>query len=287
MHVSDVHLDQVRKQGFTVVPGFLGADELAAAQAALWLHYPRPDAYFADPGAHAWLNAHAFAGLKLFPFKAWPLNRLAYHPDLVDAAQRLLASTDLDLYKVELWGKYSGAADYEQTHHFDYGNHSLVVPNVDRAFMQMTTFILLADVTLADGPTRVVPLQHTTDVPFTPRDQTPGAFADAEVAITGPAGTLLIYHTGVLHRGSGFTAAGRSRFALLADYQVRGHPWAGKMSWPGRALHDGWHEVLVNATPRERELFGFPPPGHSYWTDATIVGVEARWPGIDLSTYRR
>jgi hypothetical protein len=42
----------------------------------------------------------------------------------------------------------------------------------------------------------------------------------------------LIYHTGVLHHGSGFTAAGRSRFALLA-------------------------------------------------------GVEARWPGIDLSTYRR
>ena len=153
MYVSDAHLDQVRYQGFTVVPGFLDKDELAAAQETLWLHYPRPDSYFADPDAHAWLNAHAFAGLKLFPFKAWTLNRIACHPDLVDAAERLLESHELDLHKVELRGKYSG----------------------------------------------------------------------------------------VLHRGSDITVAGRSRFALLADYQVRGHPWAGNRSVDVSPLSQSTH----------------------------------------------
>jgi len=129
--------------------------------------------------------------------------------------------------------------------------------------------------------------RYLPTAPFTPREQQPGAFADVEVPITGPAGTLLIYRTGVLHHCSGFAASGRSRFAMLADYQVRGHPWAGKVSWPGRALPDGWRDVLVNATLREHDLFGFPPPGHAHWTDTTIAGVEARRPGIDLSKYRR
>jgi hypothetical protein len=34
----------------------------------------------------------------------------------------------LSLYKVELWAKYSGAANYDQPLHRDFGNHTLVVP---------------------------------------------------------------------------------------------------------------------------------------------------------------
>ena len=50
--VPDRNLQELREQGFTIVEGFLAQDELKAAQEALWLHYPRPEEYFADPSAH-------------------------------------------------------------------------------------------------------------------------------------------------------------------------------------------------------------------------------------------
>jgi hypothetical protein len=49
--VPDRKLHELREQGFTIVEGFLAPDELGAAQEALWLHYPRPEEYFADPSA--------------------------------------------------------------------------------------------------------------------------------------------------------------------------------------------------------------------------------------------
>jgi hypothetical protein len=285
MRIADARLDEVRERGFTVVEGFLSGQELTEAREALWLHYPRPEQYFAAPEAYKQFGESQFSGLYLFPYKSWAINRLAFHPDLVDAAERLLGSADLELYKIELWGKYSGAIDYDQAHHYDYGNHSLVVPRRDGRFRQMTTFLLLSDVTELDGPTKVLPLDRTREYGYVPARLPMGEMFDQEVAATGPAGTLLIYHTGVLHRGSNFNAPGRSRFALLADYQARGAPWAGKMSWPGRALDPNMTEVMVRASVRERDLFGWPPPGSDYWNDQTLTDVAARYPGIDLTPY--
>jgi hypothetical protein len=32
-------------------------------------------------------------------------------------------------------------------------------------------------------------------------------------------------------------------------------------------------------------LFGFPPPGHPYWTAETLAGLSRRYPGIDISPW--
>jgi hypothetical protein len=285
MRIADAHLDEVRERGYTLVEGFMSGDALADAQEALWLHYPRPEEYFADPEKHAWATKSQFAGLYLFPFKSWALNSLALHDDLADAASRLLGTDDLEFYKGELWAKYSGAIDYDQRLHRDYANHSLVVPRRDGRWMQMTTFLLLSDVTEADGPTRLVPLPLSADVPFTPVALEPGAFADDEVAATGPAGTLLIYRTDILHRGSDFGGEGRARFTLLADFKGRGPSWSGKRSWPDVALNPDMSEVLVHSSVRQRNLLGFPPPGHEYWNEQTLADVTARYPGIDVTSY--
>ena len=293
MRVADESLDEVREQGFTIVPGFLDSAELAAAQECLWHQFPRPAEYFADPNAHPRYARSQFAGLRLFPFVGWALNRLAFHPDLVDAVARYLGSDDLQLYKIELWGKYAGAIDYDQPPHRDFGNHSLVVPRADGDGAQLTSFILLSDVTDVDAPTKVVPLEHSADVPMVPAEQTPGwpfsmpagTFADVEVAVTGPAGSLFIYRTDVFHRGSNFGAGGRSRFAVLADYQRRGPTWAGKMAWPNYAQGAAWVDAMERATPRERDLFGFPGVDDPYWNAQTLADVQRRYPGMDLAPY--
>lgn len=287
MHISDETLERVRLDGFAVVEGFLAPDELAAARTGLFEIFPTPDAYFADPDAYAHLVRHPFAGLRLGPFPYWDLNRLAFHPDLVDAAERFCGTTDLQLYKVELWSKYSGGADYDQPHHRDYGNHNLVVPRRDGRWPQLTSFILLSDVTERDGPTKVIPRPIGDSVPLVPRELPRGELTDREVAVVGPAGSILLYTTDVLHRGSAMTSERRSRFSLLADYSERGNPWMGKMSWPGSALQPGWQELVERATVRERDLFGFPPPGHEYWNEQTLADVQARYPGLDMTPYRR
>jgi hypothetical protein len=285
MRVPDQNLAEVWDRGFTVVEGFLDAETLKAAQDALWGVFPRPDDYFADPSRYPDFAASQFAGIRVFPYRDWALNALPVYPDLTDAAERLLSSKDIEIYKIELWAKYAGAVDYDQPHHRDYGNHTLVVPRLDRVHTQMTTFILLSDVTEADAPTKVVPLEHYRDLPLAQRRQPMGALFDKEAPICGPAGSLMIYKTDVLHRGSAFTAPGRSRFAMLIDMQQRGWPWNGKMSWPDRASQEAMAEALERMTRRQRDLFGWPPPGSPYWNAQTLRDVAARYPGMDMTPY--
>jgi hypothetical protein len=285
VRVPERALVEVRERGFALVEDFLAPDELKAAQQALWLHFPTPDDYFADPPSYSQYAASQFAGVEEFPYRSWDLNRLAFHPDLVDAAERFLETTELHLYKVELWAKYSGAANYDQPLHRDYGSHSLVVPRVDGAYQQLTTFIYLSDVTAEDGPTCIVPYEDGNKVPFTPLYLEFGALADVEIAATGPAGSLLMYRTDILHRGSNMTGRQRARFSLLADYQARGTTWRGKMAWPKQSPLR-WAKLMPRCTVRERDLFGFPRPGDSYWNDQTLADTAERYPGMDMSPYR-
>ena len=285
MRLSDASLAEVRDRGFTIVPGFLDADTLAEAREAMWKIHPKPEDYFADPDQYAAYARSQFAGIRVFPYEDWALSRLPVYPDTIDAIERLSGTDDIEVYKIELWAKYSGATDYDQAHHRDFGNHTLVVPREDGDHTQYTTFLLLSDVTEEDGPTKLVPVQYTRDTPLWPPQQPMGAFADEEVSVTGPAGSLMIYRTSVMHRGSGFTAPNRARFAMLIDYQTRGWQWNGKMSWPDKANHPGFRQALTRMTPRERDLFGWPPAGSPYWNAQTLRDVAVRYPHMDLSPY--
>ncbi len=280
--VTDAALDDLRQRGFAVVPDFIGGETLAAAQAAVATIFPTRAAYFADPAAYTKFTASQFAGIRHFPYDRRILDALAVNPDLVDAAERFLGGSDLDLYKVELWAKYAGAIDYDQPHHRDYGNHSLVVPTDDAP--QMTTILLLSDVGLDDGPTRAVPLGVSRDRPTTPMILQPGELVEHEVALTGTAGTLILYRTDVFHRGSNLRGDA-ARFILMADFKRRGTPWTGKIAWPDRAIVRGWSTAIAAMTVRQRDLFGFPPPDSAYWTPATVAGVAARYPAMDMAPY--
>ena len=248
------------------------------AQQALWLHFPKPEEYFADPTGHPRTPRDQFAGVEEFPYRSWDLNRLAFHPDLVDAAERYLGTAELHLYKVELWAKYAGASDYDQPLHRDYGSHSLVVPRLDGRYQQLTTFIFLSDVTEEDGPTRIVPYERGKDVPFTPLYIEFGALADDEVPAVGPAGSLLVYRTDILHRGSDLTGA-----RALAVLAPGGLPGAGERRGAGRwrgpsSRPHRWAKLMPQCTVRERDLFGFPRPGDAYWNEQTLADVALAIP---------
>ena len=159
----------------------------------------------------------------------------------------------------------------------------------------MTSFVLLSDVDEEDGPTKVVPLEAGETRPYWPSGGDddfaggtgvePGAFVDTEVSVTGPAGTLFTYRTDVLHRGSQITGERRARFVLQTGYEVWGPRWTGKLGWPTDSLGPHWTEMMERATPRERELFGFPAVGDPYWSDQTLADVQRRYPTMDMAPY--
>ena len=289
MRVPDRCLKDLRERGYLVFEGFLGADELAAARDALRLHYPSPEEYFADPAAHAWLAASQFAGIILGPWRSWDLNRLAFHPDLLDLAERFLGSADLRLYDSYLWAKYSGAVDYEQNHHRDFANHSLVVPKRSDPATQITSAILLSDVGEEDGPTKVVPLSVGESVPYWPdtlddpannyvADYLPaGAFASEEISVAGSAGTLFTYRTDLLHRGSRMTAERAARFTLSAHYDVWGPRWTGRVAWAERSLNPGWVELIEPRLPGSGRCSGSR-------LRVTRTGTRKRWPTLRRAT---
>jgi hypothetical protein len=62
------------------------------------------------------------------------LNNLAIRNDLIAFTEQALNTTHLRLLEASLWAKYAGAADYGQPLHYDYSNHSLVVPAPDRGY---------------------------------------------------------------------------------------------------------------------------------------------------------
>src|SRR5512143_811322 len=103
MRVPDSKLAEIWDQGFTVVENFIDAETLKAAQDALWTIYPKPEDYFADPAKYPRFGKSQFSGIHLFPFPAWEINRLCVYPDLIDAADRDPATTEIDCYKGELW----------------------------------------------------------------------------------------------------------------------------------------------------------------------------------------
>lgn len=176
-----------------------------------------------------------------------------------------------------LWAKLGGGVDYEQRHHRDFGNHSLVVPKRPDPGTQLTSFVLLSDVGEEDGPTKVVPLPVGESVDYWPSslhegssdfvaDSLPaGAFAEEEISVTGPAGTLFSYRTDILHRGSRMAAKHSARFTPSAHYDVWGRAGpAGRGGPPTRSISVGSNSSS-GPLPRERSVFGFPSPGDPYW----------------------
>ncbi|MEY2400066.1 MAG: hypothetical protein QOJ08_177, partial [Ilumatobacteraceae bacterium] len=198
----------------------------------------------------------------------------------------VLGVDDVRLYKGELWAKYSGNTDYDQHHHRDFGNHTLVVPSTERRWTQVTTFTYLCDIDEHNGATAAVPKRYSAQIPLGQRGTEPGDLRDREVLASGKAGTTLVYSTEVFHRATSMAGHPASRFTVLADYKSADNGWTNKQAFGHHGQRPEMIELVTNADPATRTLLDIPAPGHPYWTDQTIADMEVRYPGIDMNPYR-
>ncbi len=284
-------LSPLDRDGFVALPGFLPPDDLADAMDELYLMYPTAQEFHDDLGApkHRRLADGQFGSLEMLPFDSVAWSLLAVHPRLIDVARAALATADVRLYMAEAWAKYSSATDYDQQLHRDYTNHTIVVPPDDPRFGHVEMFLYLNGVAVDTGPTTVVSRVHTEHLPVVParrgRDAAPELY-DHEQVVVGPPGTLLVYWPSTFHRGTAMRRPRAARYTLHLNYRTAAAEWVGRRGWGQWANQPMWVPFVERLTPDQLMVFGFPPPGHPYWTPRTLEGVQLRYPELDMSPWR-
>ncbi len=294
------------RDGFVVLTGFLTAGQIADAVDDITVEFPTAEEFRldADPERNRRFREE-FGGITPFPARSTALNLLSVHPRLIELAQVLLDDEDLRSYSIEFWAKYTGAADYEQPFHRDYLNHTVVVPSTEAPPSQVEMFVYLSDVAEDLGPIALLPRQHAMDTPALPNwypagdgqedDERPDWMSnqgrpewyEQEVQAVGPAGTVVVYRIDTFHRGTALRRSGGHRFTIHTNFRRASHDWITRRAWTDRANHGAaWGNFVVAASPTQLRLFGFPHPGHKYWTDATLHGLTLRYPGFDPTPWR-
>jgi hypothetical protein len=265
--------------------------DLVGAQSALELLFPTAeemDAGADDERTTPWRTWDA--AWPEFPFKSTRINKLVVHDFLIDLATELLGTEDVRLYLALLSAKYAHqSSGYNQLLHTDYPNHSLVVPRDDAGYQHLETFIYLNDVSARSGATRLVSRTRTASIPVeqhTLNLDDYGSLYDDPGEASGPAGSVVAYSPDVYHRSVDVTEPGQARFMLHVAYRPAGLDWIGYQAWPIKGFSPEWHKFVQQASVRQLTVLGFPKPGHPYWTDATLAGVAARYPGLDMTPWR-
>ncbi len=310
MTARDEDVTAWREHGWVLLEGLVGTDEIDAAVADLWELFPTPERYHADPVGETerWLGRpppsrepfvwppdgpgfrpEQHRWIREFPFPGrGALNRLLVHPAVVDFAERALQTRDLRLYQSQVSAKYAGLTNYEQPMHTDR-NHSWLPPRSEPPWWHVEGFLYLSDVDPDTAPTHLVSVRDSVGraptVPLVMPATDPALYA-AERPAAGVRGSLLAYRTDVFHRAVDLTRPGGSRFLLNVSFRPAGDDWIGYYTAQSKANDPAWSAFVEGSTPRELELFGFPPPGHPIWTDPFLDATAARYPKLDLTPWR-
>jgi hypothetical protein len=81
-----------------------------------------------------------------------------------------------------------------------------------------------------------------------------------------------------LHRSTALIAPRGARYTIHVNFRASDADWIGRHSWSMASTEGPWVEFVCRASPRQLELFGFPPAGHTYWKPETLAGLALRHP---------
>jgi hypothetical protein len=307
---TDVEVTTWREDGWVLLEGLVGSDEIDALAEDLRDIFPSAEDLHADPEGvtERWQgrpkepeevfvwpdDGPGFRPAQQrwaasFPFPGTgALNRMVVHPSIVDFAERALGSTDIRLYQAQASAKFAGITNYEQPMHIDR-NHSWLPPGSEAPWWNLEGFLYLTDVTEEDNPTRLVSVRETghVDNPYglVMPTMDPGVYA-AERPAPGIRGSYLAYRSDCYHRGAPFGSGSGARIVAAIAFKQAGIEWVGYDTQQNRSTGIEWTVFVEGSTPRELALFGWPPPGHPVWTERLLDQTQERYSGLDLGPWR-
>jgi hypothetical protein len=288
VRITPAQIDHYLSHGYAIVPGFLTPSEVKSARDDLLGYYPTAEELSATPNRYGGILEDPEHLQTEFPFAAETLNTISTHPDLIAFVEKVLGTRDVLLSQAAIWAKYAGTGDFEQGMHLDYQGNTLVVPRDDGAYRQVNAILYYTDVTAELGPTCVVSKEKTKDRPLWPtfrtRKKDPELYR-LEQKVIAPAGSLLLFGMRTWHRASAMTADFGARFSHHLVWRAAQFGFQGYHQWSHFGEKPEMQSFIEHATPRQREVLGFPPPGHEYWNDETLEAVAMRYPQMDMRPY--
>ena len=278
------HARELVEQGFTIVEGFLSAEEVAQAQKSAYSVAPSWAEHAGDPERHPVPSRLQYE----FPDFPTALQNNVVREDLLGLLEDVIGTPDLRLSLSFLWFKYASAGFREQELHSDMMNQTLTYPRDDGIYRQVIGALYYTDVPEDLSPTCVLSRQVDELKPggdvFRRRVDHPGHY-EREVKVAVPAGSLLLYGLSTLHRGGALTAKEGLRVSHHFAFRSSAVEWGQWRGWAKEALKPELAEFLSQGTPRQRNLLGFPLPGDPFWTKDVLTGLAARYPEMDLTPY--
>ncbi len=266
MHITDAQIATFKEHGFLIIENFLTKEEKEAAlQGFFTLYSPPYDQYVANN------RQNDTPKQQLFPWDHSGLNHVTIHPDLIDAAERVLGTREVRLCEGGLGMKYAGD-EYTTKFHIDYGNNTLGPILDPDVFTNLHCFYCIDDVKPGMGPIRMVP-NGRPDEEFVP--------------MIVPGGSVCFYSVYTRHAASDFTVPQGHRPVMWGGFTRKDRPWDGgrTFTYKSGASSQAMLRFMIEASPRQRELLGFPPPGDPLWTASFIEGMVTRYPGFDSAPY--
>lgn len=260
-----------------------------------------------------------------FPTFVDALDDFILNEQLITAAQQLLGTPDIRLALAHFWPKIGAAAapqdaqdSSDQRMHMDYGNSTLLHPDWHQP-EALTAIVYFDDCDETAGGTAYVTRNGDSDPAYQPpfvhmpgqagipfindrasaeqwfKENDPEAYElrqqlyEREAIVNFKPGTVLFYRPELWHRGTPVVPGKLRRVQSLAwnradarGLSIWNEGWA-------RQCYTGKVESIVGrATPLQRSLLDFPPPGDDYWTADKLDNVEARFApfGFDAAPYR-
>jgi hypothetical protein len=291
MQITDGDIKSFLEDGFLVVPDALTPEEVELGMLDFYRNFPHPEDVLADASQFRHLD-----GYKQFPFPSDNLLRIVTKPEITSLVERIIGTSNLRLSLLDIWGKY-GALNpgQDQILHIEgYGATSLTYPRTDGIYRQVLVFVYFSDVTKDSAPTYVVPQKHTREEFLVPPWRKPEEHPDIyshEQPVLVKAGSIAVVDMSTFHRGSAIKSNEAYRFLALTSYHASDITWMRKQDSTdtdlgGYADQPSVRRFMETASPRQRQLLGFPAPGDQYWNTQTLAGVSARYPGMDMTPYQ-
>ena len=268
MRITDEHIATYQRQGFVIIEHFLTeAERQAALDGFFTLFAPPYDEYVAN-GRKSDTERQT-----LFPWDHSGLNHVTVHPELIGAAERVLGTREIRLCEGHLGMKYAGE-DYGAGFHIDYGNNTLGPIIEPDDFMNLVCFYCFDRVDDGLAPIQMVPN---------------GRPDEEAVPMVVPGGSVCLYSVFTRHSASPFTADRGHRPAMWVGFTRKDRGWDGgrTFTYKSGARGEAMGRFMAEATPRQLELLGFPPPGDPLWSTSFIEAMAERYPGFDSAPYRQ
>jgi hypothetical protein len=276
IRLTDAHIEELDREGFVIVPDYIGGDELNMLQAAQRRVLPTWEKIRDDPPQ----DQAGDSLLACFPHEEKELYKASMKEEGIAFARKWLKTEAIHMRVGCLIARYpghsAGGSGFDDSNlHIDNGNNSLLPFNEElREFGQIGFWIHLEDVDVDQAPLRLIPKKYGNDMTKC-------------VPLVCKSGTLCVFTNFTWHSASAYTRQEGQRFTWGFGFGRADHFWEGFRHY----THLGkgapvFQQFIGGLTARERELWRFPPAGHPYYSEQTLALLEEQYPGWVSDEYR-